>query len=247
MVSRVVVITGGASGIGLGIAQWFAREGHKVAMLDRQADAAKAESDALNAQGYTTLAAAADVTSREQMAAGFERVRAEFGPVEALITSAGVVSRSPFLDMSVQEWQRVIDINLTGTFHACQLALPDMVAKKWGRIVTISSMSAQIGAAGMANYVASKGGVIALTKGLAAEFAAHGITVNTIPPSIVVTPMGLKSQSEGKLNYAALAEQTPVKRVGTADDIAAACAYLCSDHAGFITGQQVNVNGGWYL
>ena len=139
-------------------------------------------------------------------------------------------------------------MNLTGTFHCLQAAVPDMLAGGWGRIVTISSSSAQSGAARMAHYVASKGGVIGLTKALAVEYAAKGITVNTIPPAVIDTPMVRRAEAAGDVpSIDAIAARTPVRRAGTPDDIAAACAFLCSEDAGYITGQIIGVNGGWYL
>jgi NAD(P)-dependent dehydrogenase (short-subunit alcohol dehydrogenase family) len=123
-----------------------------------------------------------------------------------------------------------------------------MVAARWGRVVTISSSSAQSGAARMAHYVASKGGVIGLTKALALEYAPNGITVNTIPPGFVDTPMVRRAEARGDVpNVDAVVARTPVRRAGTPEDIAAACAFLCSDDAGYITGQAIGVNGGWYL
>jgi NAD(P)-dependent dehydrogenase (short-subunit alcohol dehydrogenase family) len=174
-------------------------------------------------------------------------VRSEFGPIEIMVTSAGIDLDGPFTEISAEAWERVLRVNLTGTFHCIQAAVPDMLAAKWGRIVTISSSSAQQGAPNRAHYVASKGGVIGLTKALSAELAPHGITVNTIPPSIVDTPMLRTAEAEGRINVAAVAQMTPVRRVGTVEDVAAACEFLCSDDAGFITGQQIGVNGGWYL
>jgi len=142
----------------------------------------------------------------------------------------------------------MLSVNLTGTFNCIQAAIPDMLAGTWGRIVTISSSSAQSGARKMAHYVASKGGVIGLTKALALEFAPNGITVNTIPPGFIDTPMARRAESAGDLpDLDQVAQRTPVRRAGTADDIAAACVFLCSDDAGYITGQALNVNGGWYL
>src|SRR5262249_22340728 len=136
-------------------------------------------------------------------------------------------------------------VNLTGTFHCLQAAVPDMLAAGWGRIVTISSSSAQGGARKMAHYVASKGGVIGLTKALAAELGPHGITVNTIPPGAIDTPMSRKAQATGGLPDTEVIEKMiPVRRMGTAEDVAAACAFLCSEDAGYITGQQINLNGG---
>ena len=139
----------------------------------------------------------------------------------------------------------MIDVNLTGTFHCCQVAVPDMVAANWGRIVMISSSSAQRGSPSMAHYAASKGAVIALTKSLAREYASAGITVNNIPPSGIETPMQHQSQAEGKLpSNEQMAQSIPVGHLGTGDDIAAAVGFLCSPEAGFITGQVLGVNGG---
>jgi NAD(P)-dependent dehydrogenase (short-subunit alcohol dehydrogenase family) len=142
----------------------------------------------------------------------------------------------------------MLTINLTGTFHCVQAVIADMVDAGWGRIVTISSSSAQSGAARMAHYVASKGGVVGLTKALAVEYASKGITVNTIPPGFIDTPMIRRAEERGDLpSVDAVVARTPVGRAGTADDVAAACAYLCSDDAGYVTGQLIGVNGGWYL
>jgi NAD(P)-dependent dehydrogenase (short-subunit alcohol dehydrogenase family) len=165
-----------------------------------------------------------------------------------MVTSAGLDQFKAFTDITPEAWNRMIAVNLTGTFHCLQAAVPDMLAGGWGRIVTISSSSAQSGAARMAHYVASKGGVVGLTKALALELAPHGITVNTIPPGFIDTPMVRRAEASGELpDVNMVVARTPVRRAGTPDDIAAACAFLCSEEAGYITGQQINVNGGWYL
>jgi NAD(P)-dependent dehydrogenase (short-subunit alcohol dehydrogenase family) len=165
-----------------------------------------------------------------------------------MVTSAGIDRFEPFTEISLDSWERMLAVNLTGTFHCLQAAVPDMLEGGWGRIVTISSSSAQSGSRRMAHYVASKGGVIGLTKALGLELAPHGITVNTIPPGFIDTPMARRAEARGDLpSIDAVAAQTPVRRAGTPDDIAAACAFLCSEDAGYITGQQINVNGGWYL
>ena len=176
-------------------------------------------------------------------------MRAELGPIEIMVTSAGLDAFESFTDITLESWERILAINLTGTFHCLQAAVPDMLAARWGRIVTISSSSAQSGAARMAHYVASKGGVIALTKALALELAPHGITVNTIPPGMIDTPMSRRAEAAGDLaNLEKIARRTiPVGRAGTPEDIAATCGFLCSDEAGFITGQVVGVNGGMVL
>jgi 2-hydroxycyclohexanecarboxyl-CoA dehydrogenase len=240
--SRVAVVTGGASGVGLAIATRLAGRGDRVAVLDVQTDAVEQAVDRLGVMGRV-----ADVSDRPAVEAAFDAVRAEFGPIQILVTSAGIDAEDAFTTISVETWERVLSIHLTGTFHCVQAAVPDMVAAGWGRIVTISSSSAQSGAANRAHYIAAKGGVIALTKALAVEFAAQGITVNTIPPSIIDTPMACAAEAAGRISVDMVARMTPVGRAGTPDDVAAACEFLCSDDAGFITGQQIGVNGGWYL
>jgi 2-hydroxycyclohexanecarboxyl-CoA dehydrogenase len=152
---------------------------------------------------------------------------------------------SPFLDISVESWSRIVDVNLTGTFHCCQVALPDMVHAKWGRIVMISSSSAQRGSPFAAHYAASKGAVMTLTKSLAREYAEHGITVNNIPPSGIETPMQHQGQAAGYLpSNEQMASSIPLGYLGTGADIAAAVGFLCSEEARFITGQTLGVNGG---
>ena len=175
-------------------------------------------------------------------------MRAELGPVEILVTSAGVESFDDVADITRELWDRIIAVNLTGTFTCVHAALPDMVAAGWGRIVTIASSSAQSGAPRMAHYTASKGGVISLTKSLAVELARNGITANTIPPSLVDTPMARTRRPSGDFPGVDLVGgMVPVGRAGTPDDIAAACSYLCSDGGSYVTGQVLGVNGGMYI
>jgi 2-hydroxycyclohexanecarboxyl-CoA dehydrogenase len=166
-----------------------------------------------------------------------------------VITAAGLDSFEPFTEITNESWERVLAINLTGTFHCLQAAVSDMLEARWGRMVTISSSSAQSGAARMAHDVASKGGVIGLTKALALELAPHGITVNCIPPGMIDTPMLRRAAAGGDIGQLekVAARVIPVGRVGTPEEIAATCAFLCSDEAGFITGQVVGVNGGMVL
>jgi NAD(P)-dependent dehydrogenase (short-subunit alcohol dehydrogenase family) len=241
--SRVAVVTGGASGIGAGIARHLVAAGHRVAIVDIAPDAVARAASELGVTGQV-----ADVGDRPQVDAALDAVRAELGPIEIMVTSAGVDGTGPFAEIGEAEWARVLRVNLTGTFHCIQAVVGDMVAAGWGRIVTISSSSAQTGAPNRAHYVASKGGVIALTKALALELAPQGITVNTIPPSIVDTPMARAGEAAGDIApIRQLASFVPVRRTGTPDDIGAACAFLCSEDAGFITGQQIGVNGGLAL
>jgi 2-hydroxycyclohexanecarboxyl-CoA dehydrogenase len=243
--TRVAVVTGGASGMGESTCHELSRRGHKVAVLDVNGEAAQRVSEDLRAEGGTALGVAADVTNRAAVEEAFAKVRSEFGPVTILVTSAGMVGFAPFLEITIESWSRIIDVNLTGTFHCCQVALPDMIDAQWGRIVMISSSSAQRGSPRMAHYAASKGGVVTLTKSLANEYAPLGITVNNIPPSGIETPMQRQSQAEGHVQpNEVMAQRIPVGHLGTGDDIAAAVGFLCSEEAGFITGQVLGVNGG---
>jgi NAD(P)-dependent dehydrogenase (short-subunit alcohol dehydrogenase family) len=246
--SRVAVVTGAASGIGLAIARRLAKRGDRVALLDREGDAALRVAEDVRATGARAIAAKVDVTDRRQVDDALDHVRKELGPVEIMVTSAGLDAFEAFTDITIETWERVLAVNLTGTFHCLQAAVPDMLAARWGRIVTISSSSAQSGAARMAHYVASKGGVIGLTKALALELSPHGITVNTIPPGLIDTPMSRRAEAAKDLpSLQAVASRFPVRRAGTPDDIAAACAFLCSEEAGYITGQMIGVNGGMVL
>ncbi|MGZ4703265.1 MAG: SDR family NAD(P)-dependent oxidoreductase [Acidimicrobiales bacterium] len=243
---RVAIVTGGASGIGLGIVQRMAHDGAKVAVLDLDGPAAEAAAAEIRAGGGTAIAVPVDVADRESIERGVERVRAELGPVTILVNNAGKEGFEPFLKISPESWNSILTVNLTGTFHCCQVVLPDMIEAGWGRIVNISSSSAQGGQPLMTHYVASKAGVIGFTKALALEVGPKGITVNTIPPGFIDTPMTRRSEEKGLLgpgidHHASL---TPVRRAGRPEDIAAACAFLVSDEASYVTGQVIGVNGG---
>jgi 2-hydroxycyclohexanecarboxyl-CoA dehydrogenase len=247
-IRRVAVVTGGASGIGLGVARQFATDGHRVAIFDRNEAAAKAAADELQGDGATAVAVAVDVADRASVDAGFAHVRAEMGPVEILVTSAGIESFTAVLDITAERWDQIIAVNLTGTFTCAQAAIPDMLAAGWGRIVTISSSSAQSGAPNMAHYAASKGGVISLTKALAVELARQGITANTIAPSLVDTPMARQAEADGDFPGVDLVgSMVPLGRAGTPADIATACSFLCGESGSYITGQLIGVNGGMYI
>jgi 2-hydroxycyclohexanecarboxyl-CoA dehydrogenase len=248
-VSRVAVVTGGGSGMGRAICHHLARRGHRVAVFDIDGAATEQVAKEVEADGGRAVAAAVDVSDRAGVEAALDRARAELGgPVGIMVTSAGIEGFVDFLDISAEAWERMLAVNLTGTFHCLQPVVPDMMEAGWGRIVTISSSSAQSGTRRMAHYVASKGGVIALTKALALDLAPYGITVNTIPPGAIDTPMMRRPMQSGLMPpEEQLVARAPLGRLGTPDDIAAACAFLCSEEAGYITGQQINVNGLWYV
>jgi 2-hydroxycyclohexanecarboxyl-CoA dehydrogenase len=243
--SRVAVVTGGASGLGLSICRHLSADGLRVAVLDVDGDAAAKAAEGLRAEGAQAVARPVDVSERAAVDTAFDEVRAELGPIGIVVTSAAVAGFVPFEKVTLDDWGRTIAVNLTGTFNCLQAAIPDMVAAGWGRIVTISSAAGQIGSVRQAHYSASKGGVIALTKAVALEYAAKGITANSIPPFTADTPMLRAEQESGKLPGAdVLARMVPAGRLGTGDDIAAMCAFLCSDAAGYVTGQVIGVNGG---
>jgi 2-hydroxycyclohexanecarboxyl-CoA dehydrogenase len=246
--TRVAVVTGGASGMGEATCHELGRRGHKVAVLDLDGDGAQRVAEDLRAEGITALGVAADVADRPMVEEAFAKVRSELGPVGILVTSAGLFGFSPFTEISLESWARIIDVNLTGTFHCCQVAIPDMVEAHWGRIVMISSSSAQRGSPFASHYAASKGAVLTLTKSLAREYAPVGITVNNIPPSGIETPMQHAGQAAGFLpSNEQIASNIPVGHLGTGADIAAAVGFLASEEAGYITGQILGVNGGAVL
>jgi 2-hydroxycyclohexanecarboxyl-CoA dehydrogenase len=248
MNGRVAVVTGAASGIGLGVAYRLAADGDSVALLDRDEAGVTQAADALSGEGRSAVGYAVDVADRGALERVFADVRQKLGPITILVTSAGIESFDAVADITPEKWDRILAVNLTGTFTCMQLAVPDMTAAGWGRIVTISSSSAQSGAPHMAHYVASKGGVIGLTKAFAREFAGQGITVNTIPPTIVDTPMARNAAGVGNVpSIDVMGAMVPTGRAGTPDDIAATCAFLCSDEASYITGQLIGVNGGMYI
>ncbi len=234
--------------MGRAVCQHLARRGDTVAVLDIDGDAADAVAKEVEAEGGTARGARVDVSDRAAIDAALDEVRSVFGPIGIMVTSAGIEGFEDFLEIDAAAWDRMIAVNLTGTFHCLQAAVPDMIEARWGRIVTISSSSAQSGTRRMSHYVASKGGVIALTKALALDLAPHGITVNTIPPGVIDTPMMRRPIESGAMaSMEQVLARAPLGRAGTPDDIAAACTFLCSEEAGYITGQQINVNGGWYL
>jgi NAD(P)-dependent dehydrogenase (short-subunit alcohol dehydrogenase family) len=244
--TRTAIVTGGGSGIGLAIATRLGADGRAVAVFDRDIASAEAAAAAIEASGGTAVGLEVDVTDRPRIDEAVTQVRERFGRPTILVTSAGMDGFGPFLKIKAEEWNRILAVNLTGTFDCCQAVVPDMLEEGWGRIVTISSSSAHSGQPLMTHYVASKAGVIGFTKALALELGPKGITVNTIPPGFIDTPMLRGSEARGLLGKGVEYHetQTPVRRIGTPEDIANACAFLVGEDAGYITGQVIGVNGG---
>ncbi|WP_210251854.1 SDR family NAD(P)-dependent oxidoreductase [Agrobacterium tumefaciens] len=238
-----VVVTGGGRGIGRAISTVLAALGASVAVWDINAQGAGETVEIIRKAGGKAIAVAGDAANPGTIAASAALTREQLGPVTILVNNAGISSYVPFTSLTEEVWDRIIGINLKGPFLVTQAFLPDMLEAGWGRIINISSSSAQTGAPAMAHYAASKGGVIGLTKALAIEFADKGITVNHVPPGFVDTPL----VREGPIDVEAVALTMPMKRAGQPDDIAHAVAYLASEEAGYVTGQTLSVNGGRYL
>ncbi len=237
---KVAVVTGGGSGIGRAISLQLAADGAAVAVWDLSTDGANETVSMIRQAGGRAIACVGDAAEASAIAASAARTRSELGPITILVNNAGITGFKRFEEISEAEMDRMLAINVKGPFLCSQAVIPDMVAAGWGRIVNISSSSAQTGAPMMAHYATSKGGVIAFTKTLAREYADKGITVNNIPPGFVDTPMLRASPVDVEAQAAA----SPMKRAGQPQDIAAACAYLVSDAAGYVTGHTLGVNGG---
>lgn len=245
MTYKVAVVTGAAAGIGAACSRRLAQDGVAVAVLDLDAERCADTVQAIKAAGGTAIGVGADVSNRASVQAALEQVREQLGPIAILVNNAGVTDFTPFEDVTDERWDFIYAVNVRGPFILSQECLPDMKAAGWGRIVNISSSSAQTGAVNMIPYSSSKGAVVTMTRSMAQEFGPWGVTVNNIPPgSVMGTIMSEANRERFQIPTEVLLQSVPVRRLGEPDDIANACAWLCDERSGYVTGQTIGVNGG---
>jgi 2-hydroxycyclohexanecarboxyl-CoA dehydrogenase len=248
MSNRTALVTGGAQGIGRGIAAALAAQGFRVAIADLNFETATQTAKDLSEAGGTVVAVEVNVTDPASVQAGLRIVETDLGPVEVVVNNAGWDDFMPFIATSEDFWDKILDINFKGALRVTQTVLPGMIERRFGRIVNIGSDAGRVGSSLEAVYSGAKGGIIAFTKTLAREVAANGITVNTVCPGPTDTP-ALRKFADGAGQDAekvisGMVRAVPMKRLGTPDDVGPAVAFFASDAAGFITGQTLSVSGG---
>ncbi|MGH9639772.1 MAG: 3-oxoacyl-[acyl-carrier-protein] reductase [Bryobacteraceae bacterium] len=244
MEKRTALITGASRGIGKACALALAAAGHRVAVAGRSREKLEEAAAAIRSSGGEAYVAEIDISVAESVANGIAKIAKEFGRVDILVNNAGITKDGLAVRMKPADWHLVLETNLSGPFLAIQHVLHPMMRERWGRIINMSSIVGEIGNAGQANYAASKAGLLGLTKALAHELGSRNITVNAVAPGFVETDMTQGLSAELKQ---AMIERTPLKRIGTAEDVAAAVRFLASEEAGFITGHVLDVNGGMYM
>ena len=244
LTGRIAVVTGGAQGIGQAIAATLAQEGADVVVADLNANRCEETVARVKQLGRKAMAVSVNVGDWDQVKSMIDRVQKEWERIDILVNNAGITRDGLLLRMKEEDWQSVLQVNLTGTFYCVKAVLPTMSRQRNGRIVNIASIVGAIGNIGQANYAASKAAVIGLTKTVAREYASRNITVNAVAPGFIDTAMTQDLSADTK---EALLNQIPLKRLGQASDIADAVSFLCSEKAGYITGHVLHVNGGMHM
>jgi 3-oxoacyl-[acyl-carrier protein] reductase len=244
MSKKTTLVTGASRGIGQACVRVLAAAGYRVVLAARSLEKLEQEAQALRDAGGEAFAVEIDLASQESIVSGFAKAAKEFGRIDILVNNAGVTKDGLAVRMKANDWDLVLQTNLTGAFFCVQQVLQGMMRERWGRIVNISSVVGEMGNPGQVNYVASKAGLIGLTKSLAQEVGSRNITVNAVAPGFIETDMtrGLTPELKQKM-----LDNTPLRRIGTADDIAQAVRFLVSEEASFITGHVLDVNGGIYM
>jgi 3-oxoacyl-[acyl-carrier protein] reductase len=241
---QIAFVTGGSQGIGRATALVLAELGADVAVMARTLDKCEAVAEEIKAFGVRALAVQGDLGIEVDIKAAVAKVGSELGAISILVNNAAITRDGLMIRMKRDDWDAVINTNLTGVFLLTQQVLPMMTKARKGRIINLTSVVAEMGNAGQVNYIAAKAGIIGFTKAVAKEYAIRNITVNAIAPGFIETPMTAVLSDSAK---DAMLNQVPLKRPGTDRDVAHAVAFLASDEAGYITGQVINVNGGMYM
>jgi 3-oxoacyl-[acyl-carrier protein] reductase len=244
LAGKIALVTGASQGIGRAVALELAAQGATVALAARNLDKLSAVAEEIAAAGGTARPYALDVSSEDAIKSTARQILADLGTVHILVNNAGITKDGLALRMKLADFDDVLRTNLTGAFLLTQAVISSMMKARWGRVLNITSVVGETGAAGQANYAASKAGMIGLTKSLAREFASRNITVNAIAPGFIQTAMTDELTDAQKTG---ILTQIPLARYGTDADIAAAVAFLASDAAGYITGHTLDVNGGMYM
>jgi 3-oxoacyl-[acyl-carrier protein] reductase len=241
---KTALVTGAAQGIGRDIALGLAADGADLAICDVNLEAAQKTAADIEAKGRKTLALKANVASSADVTAMIDQVAEKFGKIDILVNNAGITRDGLIIRMKEEDWDLVLSINLKGAFNCTKAALKYMTKQRTGTIINIASIVGAMGNAGQANYVASKAGLIGLTKTIAREYANRNITANAVAPGFIDTAM---TQALSENVRAELTKQIPIGRLGTSEDVANAVRFLASPSAAYITGQVIHVNGGMYM
>jgi 3-oxoacyl-[acyl-carrier protein] reductase len=241
---KVAIVTGASRGIGFAVAEGLAKAGYNLAICATREATVNASADKLRALGAEVLPVVVDVTDGAAVKAFVQSVAKHFGRLDVLVNNAGITKDGLAMRMKAEDWQAVIDTNLSSVFHASQAVLKPMMKARFGRIINISSVVASMGNPGQLNYCASKGGIDAMTRSLAQEVGSRGITVNAIAPGFIATAMTAELGEDAKKS---LETRIPLGRLGAPEDIAATVLFLAGDGGGYISGQVIHVNGGMYM